>query len=554
MPMQTKPRLSLVVVSTAFLILAVSVAPSRLQAAIRVVSYNTLDNPTTSAENTDFQTIMEAIGIKSVNGVAKRVDVIAVQEQTGISSTSGTAVDMADQLNALYGVTSYTSMLTNNGFDRTGIVYDTSTLSLLGTAQTSGGPNGRFTLRAQFRPVGYTSPDADLYVYSAHLKADDGPSDIASRAAASNVIVANADALGADANVIFAGDFNYGDSFEAGYANLQGGNGNTSASDPLQLASWPSLFEAEHMTQSTRNVSFGGGAGSGMDDRFDLQIISDDLLDGEGLSYIGPTSTGLESLDHSYQAFGNDGTSYNQAITTPSIGRSQPANVLQALHDFSDHLPVVADYQLPAWMDVVVGAVPTEVDLGEAVSVDVMIENIANALNVNGADELDYSITVSGDLLIGGDPMGEILGLDPATGGAQMEQIELDTSTLGAGKSGTITVTSSSQAVEAGSFSMPISFSVVEPVPTADFDDDGDVDNLDLISWDLGVQFGLLPLDDFGDADFDADADLADLMIWQQQYTGPLPAATSVPEPSSVGLVSLVGLITLGKSRIRTAG
>ena len=29
----------------------------------------------------------------------------------------------------------------------------------------------------------------------------------------------------------------------------------------------------------------------GMDDRFDFQLVTGELLDGEGLSYIGPTST-----------------------------------------------------------------------------------------------------------------------------------------------------------------------------------------------------------------------------------------------------------------------
>ncbi len=522
----------------------VSLLAGSAHGAIRVVSYNTLDNPTNAFEDGLVQTIFDAIGTKPTNGIAKRADIIAVQEQTTFASET-TASRIADALNSLYGVGSYTSALTGLGGDRVGVVYDTATVSLIGSTNVAtSGPRQAF--RGQFRPVGYTSPDADLYVYSAHFKAGSSSSDESTRALEGLFLRNNADALGPDANVVFAGDFNFGDNGEAGYLNLLGGNGNTNASDPIDLPFWPSPIYAEHMTQSTR-TSGGDGAGGGMDDRFDLQITSDDLLDGEGLSYIGPTSTGLGGLDHSYQAFGNDGTSYNQAITFPSTGRSQPANVLQALHDFSDHLPVVADYQLPAWMDVVVSAVPTEVELGESVNVDVMIENIANVLSANAADELDYTVTVSGDLLIGGDPMGEIVGFDPATGGAQTEQIELDTSSPGS-KSGTIAVISNSQAVQAGSFSMPISFSVVTPPVDADFDNDNDVDDTDLLLWDAGFQFGP-GLSGIGDADIDGDADVADVLLWQQEYTGPLSSVTVVPEPAAGVAVLLALALAVAKRR-----
>ena len=281
------------------------------------------------------------------------------------------------------------------------------------------------------------------------------------------------------------------------------------------------------------------GFRGGLDDRFDHQITSDDLLDGEGLSYIGPTSTGLGGLEHSYQSFGNDGVSYNTNINNVYTGRSQSAAVLDALYYFSDHLPVVADYQVPAWMDVTVDPVPAEVNLGDSIDLDVLIENIADVVGVYGADELDYTLSVSGDLV------GGATGTDAALGGGQTYQVSLETSSVGT-KSGTITVSSSSQAVENSLFTFPISFDVVQPVDSADFDEDGDVDDIDLGYWDFGFAFGPGP-QGFGDSDNDGDADISDLMIWQQQYTGPI-ALAAVPEPG-LSALSLAGVLLLLRRR-----
>jgi hypothetical protein len=69
-----------------------------------------------------------------------------------------------------------------------------------------------------------------------------------------------------------------------------------------------------------------------MDDRFDLQLLSEELWDGAGLDYV----------EASYRVFGNNGThALGQAITT---GTGAAPNVLSALTTVSDHLPVVADY------------------------------------------------------------------------------------------------------------------------------------------------------------------------------------------------------------------
>jgi hypothetical protein len=67
---------------------------------------------------------------------------------------------------------------------------------------------------------------------------------------------------------------------------------------------------------------------------------------------------------------------------------------------------------------------------------------------------------------------------------------------------------------------------VTVPVPSADFDDDGDVDGRDFLAWQRGD----------GDANGNGTVDGADLAIWQNQYGsgGSLAASVAVPEPGTV--------------------
>ena len=64
------------------------------------------------------------------------------------------------------------------------------------------------------------------------------------------------------------------------------------------------------------------------------------------------------------------------------------------------------------------------------------------------------------------------------------------------------------------------------PLPTADFDADGDVDGSDFLTWQRG--FGTPnATPQAGDADYDNDVDSADLTIWENQFGGPAPIANA---------------------------
>ena len=90
-------------------------------------------------------------------------------------------------------------------------------------------------------------------------------------------------------------------------------------------------------TQSPRTSSFGGGANGGMDDRFDWLFVSQSILDETSSMYY---------VDGTYCAFGNDGNHFNDAIND-GTNNSVSAEMADALHDASDHLPVYMD----VWFD-----------------------------------------------------------------------------------------------------------------------------------------------------------------------------------------------------------
>jgi hypothetical protein len=171
-------------------------------------------------------------------------------------------------------------------------------------------------------------------------------------------------------------DYNIRSSYEQSYQTLLA-SGNGQAFDPINTPGTghdSSSFKSVHSQAPATSPS--GFIGGGVDDRFDFQLVTSEFLDGEGPSY----------LSGSCHTFGNNGT--HNLKGDISSGSSASPSVLAALETASDHLPVVADYQLPASVDVLLGTIPTTVGLGEIVDIGVTIENIANLITAIGADFL----------------------------------------------------------------------------------------------------------------------------------------------------------------------
>jgi hypothetical protein len=512
-----------------------------VSAQLRIVTYNTAGAP---RNGMDF--VLRAIGQENFGVAVESIDILLLQEQSRAADLPD-AQDFVDLLNGIYagqGFTYARGNVVGLGDTTQSIVYKTTTIELLqetafGTVSSSS--QARQTIRHKVKPVGYDD-SAAFYIYNSHYKASQGTDSGAStpnanrRLSEATIIRSNSDSLGNGAHAIYAGDFNFydSDSSEPAFGVLTAA-GNGQAFDPVnRIGTWHNniSFKDVHTQSPTTTSRYGGQVIGGLDDRFDFQLVTSEFLDGEGLSYISGT----------YHTFGNNGTTYNTDIDSgfntypffsvafdPQHPRTQ---LLTDLASVTDHLPVVADYQIPAKMSVQVAAIPSVVNLGASIPITINIENIASVTSAGYADELDYTLSVSGDL------MGGITGLDPAAGGGHDHDIFLNTATAGP-KSGLITVVSTSPQAANALFTFPVSFNVLGPsFLAADFDEDGAVDAEDLASWSANFGIAASAVKSQGDANSDGDVDGADFLTWQRQL-GALPSITvaaSIPEPSATCL------------------
>jgi endonuclease/exonuclease/phosphatase family metal-dependent hydrolase len=421
-----------------------TISAGKLQAQLRIVDYNTTAGP-----RSGMDVVLTAIGAHSSVGIARPPDVLALQEQSSSASTTQGIVNI---LNSIYGAGVYARATLDGattGAGRPGLIYNSQTVEVI--AQHAFGITGtsaqaRQTLRYQLRPVGYDST-ADFYVFSNHYKAGTSSTDRTRRTIEATALRANLDGLGAGIHAILAGDYNIQSSAETSYQTLLA-PGNGQAFDPISRpGTWHNNlnFRDAH-TQAPAANPGPGLVGGGVDDRFDFQLLTAEFLDGEGLSY----------LPGSYSVLGNNGT-HGCCDASISTGSGASTTVLAALETASDHMPVIADYQLPAVLAVTTDNIPATLQLGQSFSVQVNVWNAANVPFAIGADELNYGLVASGDVT------GSVVGVDDALGTMNGHLVSFNTSSLGE-KSGFITVESDSQSVAHGFWQLPISYTVV-PVP-----------------------------------------------------------------------------------------
>lgn len=498
--------------------LALLATASPVAAQLRVVTYNTLLGP-----NTGMATVLEAIGDEVVNGFATPIDILLLQEQDEPFTTTQAILN---QLNGIYGPGAYArgSLVTGPSFSslRQGVIYNTRSVELLeedDIGVAGGAPlQPREALRSKFRPVGYDER-SDFYVYNSHFKAGSNDSDFDRRAVEARALRNDADALGEGAHVIFAGDLNLRSSFDEAFQELIA-SGPAQAFDPADFpGQWKNNFNARSVhTHGTSEV----------DDRFDFQLPSLEWRDGEG----------LDLIDGSYRAFGNNGSTYNRAVNDTLVN-TYPLQLIEgsgvtrvaalnALRTASDHLPVVADYQLPAILDAALADTDGLFSVGETASLSLTVENVANVIDPLGADELDYTVSWSGA------DSGSLIDFDLADGVANEHAIPLDTSTPGS-RSTAVTIRSDSAGVMNGLLEFIINYEVLSNGLAGDFNEDGRVDAADYTVWRDGA--GLT-------------YNQQDYLDWQANFGAESSDAASIPEPTS-GLLCLLGALAISASRAR---
>jgi endonuclease/exonuclease/phosphatase family metal-dependent hydrolase len=186
------------------------------------------------------------------------------------------------------------------------------------------------------------NPDTVFFtVFAAHFKAGNTATDAADRQKACEAIMNYLATKPRDPHYLLCGDLNMSKSQEGGFQQLLNfSNSTIRFYDPEnQLGNWSSngTFAALH-TQSTRDALTNDGcySGGGLDDRYDHILINQTTL---------TSSARMRYLPGSLKPVGNDGLHFNVAINI-GTNNSAPANVLTALYEVSDHLPVVADFEV----------------------------------------------------------------------------------------------------------------------------------------------------------------------------------------------------------------
>jgi len=179
----------------------------------------------------------------------------------------------------------------------------------------------------------------------AHLKAGSYSDNEAARLTQVQKLMNRISSSGMPGNYIFSGDFNIYYSDEPAYQELtEYSNSLYRFYDPANSPGYwhnSSQFASLH-TQSTRTQETDCFSSGGLDDRFDIILVS---------PYIYYGSNRMHMVEDSYHALGQDGARLNGSIISPA-NNSIPSNVATALYQQSDHLPVIMDMTIDAHVGV----------------------------------------------------------------------------------------------------------------------------------------------------------------------------------------------------------
>lgn len=289
---------------------------------VSVMYYNLLDFP--SAESSRVDTLRKII--RHVEP-----DLLMVNE---LESLFGANLILSSAMNT-NGVSHYQRAVYYSGPDTQNMLfYNENKFGLIEQFQISTDLRDISEYHLYYKePNMNTSTDTvHLWAYCCHLKAGSFQSDEDRRALETTQFKNYLDDMNRSGNLIFGGDFNIYSSSETACQNILN-YGNVTFNDPInQLGNWNnnSFYESIH-TQSTRTSSgFAGGAGGGLDDRFDIIFATDDIIQG---------NQRLTFLPGSYKSIGNDGNHFNSNINS-GTNSAVPADIANALFYMSDHLPV----------------------------------------------------------------------------------------------------------------------------------------------------------------------------------------------------------------------
>jgi len=323
-----------------------------------IATYNILNYPgnDTTARNPNFRIV-----IRSVNP-----DILVVQE---ILSQDGVDGFLSNVMNT-FGET-YAAGIFINGYNTdNAIFYKTSKFTFLSNTP----------IETELRDINefilvHTNGIDTVRLYTLHLKASQGTTNEEKRAREVDSLRKVLDTLHTDANYLVIGDFNIYVSSELAYQKLLDQTNSGYVVDPIDRpGNWHNNISfADIHTQSPRTRQFGGGAPGGMDDRFDMILVSANMIGAGGGHYI----------DSSYISYGNDGNHFNDSLNAPP-NTAVTQEIANAIHYASDHLPLFATFRFDG---------PTSIASNEIIPETPMLyQNYPNPFNPS--TKIKYQISV----------------------------------------------------------------------------------------------------------------------------------------------------------------
>ncbi len=240
--------------------------------------------------------------------------------------------------------------------------------------------------KLQLNTVNQVSNPIEIYVIVCHLKASSGVLNEQRRAEMVIELDLYLSSLPNSSNVLLGGDLNIYAATEPAFLELLDDTNNIVFVDPADsIGNWSNnLNFVDVFTQSTRTQSGLGGASGGFDDRFDFILTSENMLGNTDITYVSD----------SYQAYGNNGLSscYNSRINSSDCGNSTSEfsfEIRDALHNFSDHLPVTLSLET----DATLLSIEDQITLDEFSLEKTVIRNSLN-LNINSPELFSETLTI----------------------------------------------------------------------------------------------------------------------------------------------------------------
>lgn len=295
--------------------------------AIKIATWNLLNFPgsTGVTREDDFRKVINQLSL----------DVLVVQEMTSYSGVN----EFLDNVMNYSSPGTYEAAPFYDGPDTdNSLFYNKSKIKLYSHQQipTTLRDISEYVLEIKDGP----GKGAVFRIYSVHLKSGSATSDKNQRTQEATTLRNYLDGLPLNSLFLVCGDYNLESSSEPAYGILTGDQSDNDGrvKDPINRPGYwnDNIAFADIHTQSTRTIQFGGGASGGLDDRFDLILMS----------YALESSNELIFKTGSYFAYGNDGQHFNKAIND-GINGVVSSEIANALYEASDHLPVLIELDPP---------------------------------------------------------------------------------------------------------------------------------------------------------------------------------------------------------------